>query len=62
MELLYLGQSPGNIVGEPNSTLESPRPTGNAYSLSVLTLRSTKQSIMNPRSFYIANRVFDTRK
>jgi hypothetical protein len=54
--------SPGNIVGQPNSTLESPGPTGNAYSLSVLTLRPTKQSIMNPRSFYIANRVFDTRK
>src|ERR1700721_1761173 len=54
--------SPGNIVGQPNSTLESPGPTGHVYSLSILTLRSTKQSIMNPRSFYIANRVFDTRK
>jgi len=52
----------GNIVGQPNSTLESPGPTGHAYSLNVLTLRPTKQSIMNPRSFYIANRVFDTRK
>ena len=54
--------SPGSFVGQPNPTLRSPRPSGHAYSSSALTLRPTKQSIMNPRSFNIANRVFDTRK